>query len=35
MAQQTAPMYDRGFDKPPELPQIAEFDEVQQAQTGA
>lgn len=25
-------MYDRGFDKPPELPQIAEFDEVQQAQ---
>ena len=24
-------MYDRGFDKPPELPQIAEFDEVQQA----
>ncbi len=26
-------MYDRGFDKPPELPQISEFDEVQQAQT--
>jgi catechol 2,3-dioxygenase-like lactoylglutathione lyase family enzyme len=25
-------MYDRGFDKPPELPQIAEYDEVQQAQ---
>ncbi|MGH7873230.1 MAG: VOC family protein [Candidatus Binatia bacterium] len=25
-------MYDRGFDKPPELPQISEFDEVQQAQ---
>jgi catechol 2,3-dioxygenase-like lactoylglutathione lyase family enzyme len=25
-------MYDRGFDKPPQLPQIAEFDEVQQAQ---
>jgi catechol 2,3-dioxygenase-like lactoylglutathione lyase family enzyme len=25
-------MYDRGFDKPPALPQIAEFDEVQQAQ---
>jgi catechol 2,3-dioxygenase-like lactoylglutathione lyase family enzyme len=25
-------MYDRGFDRPPELPQIAEFDEVQQAQ---
>jgi catechol 2,3-dioxygenase-like lactoylglutathione lyase family enzyme len=24
-------MYDRGFDKPPELPQIAEFDEVEQA----
>ena len=24
-------MYDRGFDKPPELPQISEFDEVQQA----
>jgi catechol 2,3-dioxygenase-like lactoylglutathione lyase family enzyme len=24
-------MYDRGFDKPPELPQMAEFDEVQQA----
>jgi catechol 2,3-dioxygenase-like lactoylglutathione lyase family enzyme len=25
-------MYDRGFDKPPALPQIAEIDEVQQAQ---
>ena len=25
-------MYDRGFDKPPTLPQIAEYDEVQQAQ---
>jgi catechol 2,3-dioxygenase-like lactoylglutathione lyase family enzyme len=25
-------MYDRGFDKAPELPQICEFDEVQQAQ---
>ena len=25
-------MYDRGFDKPPALPQIAEYDEVQQAQ---
>ncbi|MDP2602926.1 MAG: VOC family protein [Deltaproteobacteria bacterium] len=25
-------MYERGFDKPPALPQIAEFDEVQQAQ---
>ena len=25
-------MYDRGFDKPPELPQVSEFDEVQQAQ---
>jgi catechol 2,3-dioxygenase-like lactoylglutathione lyase family enzyme len=24
-------MYDRGFDKPPELPQISEFDEVEQA----
>ena len=24
-------MYDRGFDKPPELPQISEFEEVQQA----
>ena len=24
-------MYDRGFDKPPELPQMAEFEEVQQA----
>jgi len=24
-------MYERGFDKPPELPQIAEFDEVEQA----
>jgi len=24
-------MYDRGFDKPPELPQMAEFDEVEQA----
>ena len=24
-------MYDRGFDKPPELPQIAEFEEVEQA----
>jgi len=24
-------MYDRGFDKPPDLPQISEFDEVQQA----
>lgn len=24
-------MYDRGFDEPPELPQISEFDEVQQA----
>ncbi len=24
-------MYDRGFDKPPELPQVSEFDEVQQA----
>ena len=24
-------MYDRGFDQPPELPQINEFDEVQQA----
>ena len=26
-----AAMYDRGFDKPPELPQIREFDEVEQA----
>lgn len=25
-------MYDRGFDEPPALPQISEFDEVQQAQ---
>ncbi len=25
------PMYDRGFDEAPELPQISEFDEVQQA----
>ena len=25
-------MYDRGFNKPPALPQIAEYDEVQQAQ---
>lgn len=25
-------MYDRGFDKPPALPQIAEYDEVQRAQ---
>lgn len=25
-------MYDRGFDRPPELPQISEFDEVEQAQ---
>ncbi|HVO92957.1 MAG TPA: VOC family protein [Terriglobales bacterium] len=25
-------MYERGFDKPPALPQISEFDEVQQAQ---
>jgi catechol 2,3-dioxygenase-like lactoylglutathione lyase family enzyme len=25
-------MYDRGFDEPPELPQISEFEEVQQAQ---
>jgi catechol 2,3-dioxygenase-like lactoylglutathione lyase family enzyme len=25
-------MYDRGFDKPPQLPQIAEFEEVQEAQ---
>jgi catechol 2,3-dioxygenase-like lactoylglutathione lyase family enzyme len=24
-------MYDRGFDKPPDLPQISEFDEVEQA----
>jgi catechol 2,3-dioxygenase-like lactoylglutathione lyase family enzyme len=24
-------LYDRGFDKPPELPQISEFDEVEQA----
>jgi len=24
-------MYDRGFDQPPELPQISEFDEVEQA----
>src|SRR5258706_5239022 len=24
-------MYDRGFDKPPELPQISEFEEVEQA----
>jgi catechol 2,3-dioxygenase-like lactoylglutathione lyase family enzyme len=24
-------MYDRGFDEPPELPQISEFEEVQQA----
>jgi catechol 2,3-dioxygenase-like lactoylglutathione lyase family enzyme len=24
-------MYDRGFDQPPELPQISEFEEVQQA----
>lgn len=24
-------MYDRGFDRPPELPQMAEFDEVEQA----
>jgi catechol 2,3-dioxygenase-like lactoylglutathione lyase family enzyme len=24
-------MYDRGFDKPPELPQISEFEEVQRA----
>jgi len=24
-------MYERGFDKPPELPQISEFEEVQQA----
>jgi catechol 2,3-dioxygenase-like lactoylglutathione lyase family enzyme len=24
-------MYDRGFDRPPELPQISEFDEVEQA----
>lgn len=24
-------MYDRGFDRPPELPQISEFEEVQQA----
>jgi catechol 2,3-dioxygenase-like lactoylglutathione lyase family enzyme len=24
-------MYDRGFDKPPELPQVAEFEEVEQA----
>ena len=24
-------MYDRGFDKPPELPQMAEFDEVEHA----
>ena len=26
-------MYDRGFDEPPELPQISEFEEVQQAQS--
>ena len=26
--QQTARMYDRGFDKPPPLPQISEFEEV-------
>ncbi len=26
-------MYNRGFDKPPELPQISEFEEVQQAQS--
>ena len=25
------PMYDRGFDEPPPLPQMSEFDEVQQA----
>jgi catechol 2,3-dioxygenase-like lactoylglutathione lyase family enzyme len=25
-------MYDRGFDEPPQLPQISEFEEVQQAQ---
>jgi catechol 2,3-dioxygenase-like lactoylglutathione lyase family enzyme len=24
-------MYDRGFDKPPDLPQVAEFEEVEQA----
>jgi catechol 2,3-dioxygenase-like lactoylglutathione lyase family enzyme len=24
-------MYDRGFDKPPELPQVSEFEEVQRA----
>jgi catechol 2,3-dioxygenase-like lactoylglutathione lyase family enzyme len=24
-------MYDRGFDQPPELPQVSEFDEVEQA----
>ena len=29
--QQAARMYDRGFDKPPELPQISEFEEVEQA----